>query len=495
MKDTMDKIHSLMKSSLTVSIMVLVTLIACQKTDPSKDVVIARLDERVITLDEFRLFYELDPNFGIGEYGFPAIRKELEFFMLQILAHQFAQAEGLDQDTLFRMAVRWEENQAMLRQLYRQEVDQNIEIEENELRQEYLRRNAQVHLRHLFSTEEDTIQQWLSELRKGRSFAELAVRAFRDTALARRAGDLGWINMNELDEDFVSGVDTLQAGTISRPIRTRWGWHLAEVINRRQQLILPEDVFQQQKESLKKKVKQRKGKKIAHHFISNQIGSINPQLHEETFRKLLLAIVPPLEQEKGQLSSRVVLSNTLLDQLQEYHSHLFHLPFINYKNGSIRLSVYLQEVRQMPVSNRPAFRTPREFSNQIGAWARDYFLLQRARDQELHQHPRIREEVQRFREEQSYTYYLHAILDTMETPSSIEAYFKNRMERRVLPGDTLQSYHTLQEWRYAKAKRLLEKQLNNIPHQRSINWDLLREEVKHINWDRRVPMFMIRKPS
>ena len=484
------------KKNIFVGLCLVISIyVSCSPSGKDDESVLARVDERVITLDEFRLFYELDPNFGIGEYGFPALKKELEFFMLQILAHQRAQAESIDQDTLFRMAVRWEENQAMLRQLYRQEVDQNIEIEENELRQEFLRRNAQVHLRHLFSTEEDTIQQWLSELMKGRSFAELAVRAFRDTALARRAGDLGWIAMNELDEDFVSGVDTLQAGTISRPIHTRWGWHLVKVINRRQQLILPEDVFQQQKESLHKKVKQGKGKTIAHHFIKNQIGSINPQLHEETFRKLWQAIAPPLEKEKGQLSSRLVLSNTLLNQLQEHHSHLFYLPFIHYKNGSIRLSKYLQDVRQMPVSNRPAFRTPREFSNQIGAWARDYFLLQRAREQELNQHPRVRDEIRRFKEEQSYTYYLNGILDTMETPPSIENYFNERIERRMLPGDTLQSYHTLQEWRYAKAKRQLEKQLNTIPHKKSINWDLLREEVKQINWDRRVPMFMIRKPS
>lgn len=484
-----------MKKRFIFPIIVLTGLMACHRTDPSKDVIIARLDDRRISLDEFRLFYELDPNFGIVEYGFPALKKELEFFMLQILAHQRAQKEGLDQDTLFRMAVRWEENQAMLRQLYRQEIDQHIEIEEHELRQEFLRRNTLVHLRHLFSTEEDTIQQWLSELKKGRSFAELAVRAFRDTALVRRAGDLGWITMNELDEDFVTGVDTLQAGTISQPIRTRWGWHLVEVINRRRQLILPEDVFQQQKESLRKKIKQRKGKKIANRYIQDQIGTINPQLNEEAFRKLWQAITPPLEKEKGQLSARLVLSNTLLDQLREHHSHLFDLPFIHYKNGSIRLSEYLQEVRQMPTGNRPAFRTPREFSNQIGAWTRDYFLLQHARDQNLHQHPRVQKEVRRFREEQSYAFYLNSILDTMKTPPSVVAYFKSRIQRRTLPGDTLQSYHTLQEWRHAKAKRQLEKQLNHIPHQKSINWDLLHEEVKQINWDRRVPMFMIRKPS
>ena len=118
-------------SFLLFSILV---LISCDKTPAETDQIIATVDGENISLTDFKLFYELDPNFGIDSSGFPALRDELYYFVHQKLALRKAGQEGLTSDPVFLMAVEWEKKQAMLRELYRIKVQNSIEISEEEMR-------------------------------------------------------------------------------------------------------------------------------------------------------------------------------------------------------------------------------------------------------------------------------------------------------------------------------------------------------------------------
>jgi peptidyl-prolyl cis-trans isomerase SurA len=77
----------------------------------------------------------------------------------------------------------------------------------------------------------DTIKERLDN---GGDFAELA-RQYSEDASAANGGDLGWINPGDTVPPFEKAMDALKPNEISEPVRSPFGWHIIQVIDRRKQ--------------------------------------------------------------------------------------------------------------------------------------------------------------------------------------------------------------------------------------------------------------------
>ncbi len=73
-----------------------------------------------------------------------------------------------------------------------------------------------------------------NRLMRGADFAELARANSDDANSATSGGDLGWVSTGSLPEGFRAAVSELPAGTLSEPFRSAAGWHIAEVLERRE---------------------------------------------------------------------------------------------------------------------------------------------------------------------------------------------------------------------------------------------------------------------
>ncbi len=69
----------------------------------------------------------------------------------------------------------------------------------------------------------------------GDDFATLARAHSADTISASRGGDLGWSNPGNLVPKFEKAMNGLKPNEISQPVLTRYGYHLIQVLGRRQQ--------------------------------------------------------------------------------------------------------------------------------------------------------------------------------------------------------------------------------------------------------------------
>lgn len=65
-------------------------------------------------------------------------------------------------------------------------------------------------------------------------FAELA-RVHSEDASATRGGDLGWLSAGDTVPEFERAMDSLKPGEISDPVRSPFGWHVIQVLERRTQ--------------------------------------------------------------------------------------------------------------------------------------------------------------------------------------------------------------------------------------------------------------------
>lgn len=100
----------------------------------------------------------------------------------------------------------------------------------------------QVHLRHILLTttevqDDATVKQKLGEMRAqilaGADFAVLAKASSTDSGSAVEGGDLGWTTLETFVPEFAKTAAALKENEISEPIRTQFGWHIVQLLGRR----------------------------------------------------------------------------------------------------------------------------------------------------------------------------------------------------------------------------------------------------------------------
>ena len=77
------------------------------------------------------------------------------------------------------------------------------------------------------------IENLHQQLKDGADFAELAKEHSDDKGSAREGGKLGWSKPDKFVGPFKEAVETLPLNQISEPIKTQFGWHIIEVLGRR----------------------------------------------------------------------------------------------------------------------------------------------------------------------------------------------------------------------------------------------------------------------
>jgi len=122
---------------------------------------------------------------------------------------------------------------------------------------------TQTHARHILIRTNELIDDKeararLAQLRLriegGDDFAELARGHSDDPGSAAKGGDLGWLNPGDVVPEFQRVMDKLKPGEISEPFKSPFGWHLLQVLARRQH----DDTEQARRGAARAKIRKRK---------------------------------------------------------------------------------------------------------------------------------------------------------------------------------------------------------------------------------------------
>ena len=100
----------------------------------------------------------------------------------------------------------------------------------------------QTHARHILIrpdevTSADEARRRLAQLRQriegGDDFEELARAHSEDRGSAVKGGDLGWVSPGDVVPEFERVMNALPPGSVSPPFQTPFGWHIVQVLERR----------------------------------------------------------------------------------------------------------------------------------------------------------------------------------------------------------------------------------------------------------------------
>jgi len=133
----------------------------------------------------------------------------------------------------------------------------------------------QTHARHILikvneSTSESDGKVKIDRLREritsgGAKFEDIA-RVNSEDASSAKGGDLGWLSPGDTVPDFERVMDKLGLNEVSVAVRTPFGWHLIEVIERRKQDV----TLERRREQARTALRQRKSDEGFQEFVRQQ---------------------------------------------------------------------------------------------------------------------------------------------------------------------------------------------------------------------------------
>lgn len=100
-----------------------------------------------------------------------------------------------------------------------------------------------IHVRHILLKSDaiqtaETIENKLNDFRqqivdKSTSFEEIAKQYSQDISSAEQGGDIGWVHPGKTVPEFEQAMNKLAVNEISQPIKTDYGYHLIQVLGRK----------------------------------------------------------------------------------------------------------------------------------------------------------------------------------------------------------------------------------------------------------------------
>jgi len=91
----------------------------------------------------------------------------------------------------------------------------------------------EVRARHILTETEDQAKAAAERLKKGEDFVKLAAELSKDPGSGKEGGDLGFFTKDRMVPEFSEIAFKLEAGKVSDPVKSQFGWHIIKLEERR----------------------------------------------------------------------------------------------------------------------------------------------------------------------------------------------------------------------------------------------------------------------
>lgn len=142
-----------------------------------------------------------------------------------------------------------------------------------------------VHVYHIVFDDSVKAAEVLGQLKQGADFAEMAKLHFPgEPEMKEVAYDLGFITKGEMPEEFYQTALKLKAGEISHPVRTRWGFHLIKVVEKKQKGTTFEEIIP----AIHRAIDVKKGRKHIADWETRLFEGADVWINEKLLKELAL---------------------------------------------------------------------------------------------------------------------------------------------------------------------------------------------------------------
>lgn len=218
--------------------------------------VVAVVADEPITIEEVREFIKQVPQ--LTEVPFEQIYpKMLDLYINNKVVALGADEMMIPQDPDVQRAIKMAEEQIITQAYLTAVLDQAIT--ESDLKEYYdeqvkaFQSQEEIHARHILLPSEEQARNALIQLQAGADFAALANQKSLDKNA--KDGDLGYFTHEMMIPEFAEAVFNMQKNELSAPVRTAFGYHIIQVLDKRQ---TTPPKFEDVKEQMRQAVMERK---------------------------------------------------------------------------------------------------------------------------------------------------------------------------------------------------------------------------------------------
>jgi peptidyl-prolyl cis-trans isomerase C len=166
---------------------------------------------------------------------FPALVERL--IDLTLLVKEGRQRNLQDDPAVRKMVAEFEDlaiRQAFIeRQIAEKATDEALKVRYQRFLEE-TPPQVEIRARHILVESEEAAKAVVKQLDDGADFADLAAKQTIDTAAAAKGGDLGFFTADQMVPEFSEAAFTLEDGHYTKvPVKTRFGWHVIKLEERR----------------------------------------------------------------------------------------------------------------------------------------------------------------------------------------------------------------------------------------------------------------------
>ena len=226
-------------SGLTLSVcaLALAALLAAPLARAQDDPVVARVNGTEVRQSDLAAAEE-DLGGNIPQMTPEAKRDYLITFVGDmILVAKAAEAKKIGDTDDFKKKLAYTRTKLLMEQLLQSEA--KAAVTDAALHKVYddaigqMKKETEVHARHILVETEDEAKAVVAELKKGADFAELAKAKSKDPGSAD-GGDLGYFTKDQMVPEFSEVAFKLDKGQLSDPVKSQFGWHVIKVEDKRE---------------------------------------------------------------------------------------------------------------------------------------------------------------------------------------------------------------------------------------------------------------------
>ncbi len=205
-------------------------------SDNSNETVIADVDGNPITLAELRLAINSLPV----DYQQMAKTSMSQMMLQQLIDLKLfsvkADVENITNKISYRTELKFLVDQLKrehyLRLLYAQKITKDLIRDRYELLIAQLVNDEEIRARHILLETIEEAEAVVAQLNNGADFSQLAAEKSLGPT-ASNGGDLGFFSRESMVPEFSNIAFLLDLGEVSKPVKTKFGWHVIKLEERR----------------------------------------------------------------------------------------------------------------------------------------------------------------------------------------------------------------------------------------------------------------------
>ena len=255
-----------------------------------------------------------------------------------------AYKEGIDneveQDTSFAK----QKETILLNVLYKEEIVDKAKASESEIKDEYDKEKEEVHAAHILVESKDEADDIYQQLKNGADFTQLAKEKSIDPSAKNNGGDLGFFKWGKMVPEFQEAAFQLKVGEISRPVQTKYGWHIIKLIERRP---VAQTSYEDSKKLIQSRLEQAKREQRVKEYFEELKKKVGFKINDQALDLILSkkVEVPPDSQGLRKTGETI--------DVGQFTSQELSMPLFTYQGGEVSVGTFVQQFNQMPQPYRP----------------------------------------------------------------------------------------------------------------------------------------------